>query len=163
ETSRQKLKPALLKALQGAAQAEKDWKFAIKKSSFTPILLAMGITFFIGMFLQSTSLSGAMHLTENVEMTDRREAPPTVSSSKSEETPLLSEDKYAVSLYNQGIALSQKENFEFAVTFLSKAVESDRGFSRAYEALGYALYRLGRYDEAVEKLYTAVGLRKDFG
>src|SRR5262249_18035834 len=53
ETSRRKLKPELLKALQEAAHAEKDWKFAIKRNSFIPVLATMFIAFFSGQAIDS--------------------------------------------------------------------------------------------------------------
>jgi DNA-binding helix-hairpin-helix protein with protein kinase domain/tetratricopeptide (TPR) repeat protein len=166
ETSRQQLMPALLKALQGAAQAEKDWKHAIKRNSFTPILLAMGIAFFLGMFMRYNSVSANPVLIDNKVDNKRapsRQAPPqSVSSSASADPLIFSVDGYAMDLYYQGVELSQKEKFESAVNYFKKAVEIDRRFSSAYEELGFALYCLGRYDEAAEELNTAIRLRNGF-
>src|SRR5215475_9216290 len=163
ETSRQKLEPELQKARQEVAQAKRDWKVAIKRNSFTPIPLALFIAFTIGSFIRLDSRSITPLDDVHFETSNRKPAPPTLDSSIGADTSLLSENENALNLYNQGVELSRKEKFGDAVTVLIKAVNQDRHFSDAYGALGYALYHLGRYDEAAEELKTAISLRNDFG
>ncbi|MGH9769599.1 MAG: tetratricopeptide repeat protein, partial [Blastocatellia bacterium] len=64
--------------------------------------------------------------------------------------------------YQQGVELSRKGKFKDAVTDLTKAVESDPSFSDAYVELGYALYRLKRYEESINASRQATILYSDF-
>ncbi len=164
ETAREKLKPQLLKALREASQAERDWKFAIKRNSFKPILLAIVTAFLVGMFTRTNDpLPGTGTLPYKNDSTSSGQAPPlSADSSRRADPSRLSADEYAVNLYNQGVKLSEGGNLEFAATFFQKAIERDKYFERAHFALGVALYRLGRNDEAVEKFKTVVKLRNDF-
>ncbi|HKQ79797.1 MAG TPA: tetratricopeptide repeat protein [Blastocatellia bacterium] len=163
ETSREKLKPALLEALQGAAQAERDWRVVIKRNSFTPILFAAGLAFLIGIYMRINLWSGPGFVPADSQSPAMVVLPPSVGSSVIAQPDPLSADKYAVVLYNQGLELSRNKKFGDAVSFLKAAVERDGRFSQAYELLGSALYHLGRYDEAAEELKTAIRLRNDFG
>jgi tetratricopeptide (TPR) repeat protein len=55
-----------------------------------------------------------------------------------------------LNLYRQGLALSQKGRFAGAVKLYQEAVRIDPELNGAYQALGYALYRLGRYEESAK-------------
>ncbi len=171
ETSRQKLQPALIEARRELAQAEKDWQDSIKRYSLRPILFAMGFAFFLGISLQAgqdrTEIPVLPHDDINGINRERRAPPPPpppppVYSPESANAPRLSENREALSLYYQGVNYSEKGRFKDAVAVLTKAVEIDPSFSEAYKELGYAQYRLKKYDESINASRQAILLYADF-
>jgi superkiller protein 3 len=68
----------------------------------------------------------------------------------------------ALGLSIKGEMLSKEGRFEEAVAALREAVRIDQTHVDSYERLGYALYRLNRYEESVEASEEAIKLRRDF-
>jgi tetratricopeptide (TPR) repeat protein len=147
EDRRLELQPALQEARQSLAQAEKDWEEAVKRNRVIPLVVVLIITFFLGSALQPAPVRRDIP-----ERADRR-----VVTRVQERTAKAQE------LYRQGAQLSRGEKFEEAVPLLEQAVEIDSRLSAAYEELGYALYRLGRYEESVAASQAAIRLVNDFG
>ena len=65
---------------------------------------------------------------------------------------------HALQLYSQGDALMQEHRPDQAATLLARAVEEDPGFASAHLLLGYALFNLGRQDEAEPHFERAMHL-----
>ncbi len=55
-------------------------------------------------------------------------------------------------LTDEGFALAQRDDWAGAVAKYREAIALEQGYSRAYANLGYALNRLGQYEEAIEVL-----------
>jgi tetratricopeptide (TPR) repeat protein len=157
ETSRQKLQPALANARQELAQAEKDWKIASRRKPFAPILLALFIAFIIGTSLKYENNERVVYPGTKTE----RQEPPS-DSSESARTSSSGEREIALKQYDAGAALSANGKYEEAITFFKKATEFDPNFSDAYVSLGYALYRLGRYNESIDASWRATYIKGDF-
>jgi tetratricopeptide (TPR) repeat protein len=71
-------------------------------------------------------------------------------------------DKNALNLYHEGAQLSKEGKFAKAVEKFREAVKIDKKFNGAYDELGYALYRLKRYEESAEALRESIRLFPDF-
>jgi len=147
EDRRQELQPALDEARQSLAQAEKDWEEAIKRNNVIPLVVILIIAFFFGSALQPVSV--------------RRDVPERTESGIV--TKERERTERALELYHQGMQLSREEKFEEAVPLFERAVELDSRLSAAYEELGYALYRLGRYEESIAVSRAALKLLNGFG
>jgi len=163
EESRNQLHPALAAARQSLAQAERDWEIAIKRNSFIPILATLIIAFLAGWTIDSRrGLRIEPETTIGIPgETYGDPPPPAIRPERRELTE--QETQEALKLYYQGVKLSREEKFEEAVTDLMKAVEIDPKLDGAYEELGYALYRLKRFEESAEASRAAITLRDDFG
>jgi DNA-binding helix-hairpin-helix protein with protein kinase domain len=153
EEIRQRLESALLEARQALAQAEKDREVVSKRNSFAPIVWTLIVAFLIGWSLESSREA------QNLFRPDPNYAKPANT-----QVDRGSEDsRKALALYHQGVKLSEERKFAEATLILRKAIELDSRTSGAHEALGYALYQLGRYEEAAEYLKWAIGLDQSFG
>jgi tetratricopeptide (TPR) repeat protein len=148
ETRSQKLQPLLTKARQELAQAEKDLEVAGKRNSPALILTALIIAFFIGW---------AIHLYHKAPQYDYVNLnlpgkPPLVYRSDHDALaePYKQERSLeALKFYREGVNLSRAKQFAGAAYYFQKAVDIDSHFYEAYEELGYALYRLGRYEASI--------------
>lgn len=65
---------------------------------------------------------------------------------------------YALQLYSQADALMQEYRPDQAATLLARAVEEDAGFASAHLLLAYALFNLGRQEEAAPHFEQAMRL-----
>jgi DNA-binding helix-hairpin-helix protein with protein kinase domain/Tfp pilus assembly protein PilF len=157
EENRKELQPALSNARQSLAQAEKDLEVAGRSNSFKPLLAVLLIAFFIGFYLASE--------VEPVERGAVAERPQPVAQTVYDDHQVAPRAAYdeAVKLYHQGVKLSREGKFKEAVEVFERAVELDPRLNGAYEELGYALYRLGRYEESINASRQAVILTQDFG
>jgi tetratricopeptide (TPR) repeat protein len=149
ETNRQRLQPALTKARQGLAQAESDLQFAIKRGSFLLILIALIFMFIIGLAIKSPVPPPA---SRGPVSAPEREAPVGFQTMEK-----------ALTLTIEGERLSKEERFEEAAMAFREAVRIDPNCYDAHEKLGYALYRLKRYEASLVASEKAINLRKDFG
>jgi DNA-binding helix-hairpin-helix protein with protein kinase domain/Tfp pilus assembly protein PilF len=148
ETSRQKLQPALTKARQELAQAEKDLEVAGKRNSPALILTALIIAFFIGWAIHSFRQVQYDYGIQN------HPGPPPLAY-RSDHDALAEQNQHerspeALKFYREGLDLSRAKKFAGAANAFQKAVEIDSHFYEAYEELGYALYRLGRYEASID-------------
>jgi superkiller protein 3 len=165
EASRRKLWPALTQAHQDLAQAGKDLKVASKRNPAWLIITALVIACFIGLASLSSrrpigNLPGVGIPGEPLESRPEHarapadwEAPKRVEQERTEE---------ALTFYRQGLALSQKGKFAGAVKLFQETVRIDPQFNEAYEELGYALYRLGRYEESANASKQAIVILNSF-
>jgi serine/threonine protein kinase len=65
-------------------------------------------------------------------------------------------------LTDAGFDLTQRSgDWEGAIKLYRAAIESDGSYGRAFSNLGYALNRLGRYDEAISVLSKGIKVTKD--
>jgi tetratricopeptide (TPR) repeat protein len=64
--------------------------------------------------------------------------------------------------YREGLDLSHAKKFAGAAKAFQKAVDIDLQFCEAYEELGYALYRLGRYEQSINASRQATIFRGYF-
>ncbi|MCD6279719.1 tetratricopeptide repeat protein [Candidatus Micrarchaeota archaeon] len=64
----------------------------------------------------------------------------------------------AIALYIYGRSLYMKEQFEDALSYLSKAAEIDNKQKDIWQVIGYCLIAMGRYDEAIEPLEYVVSV-----
>src|SRR5262249_33707357 len=143
------LQPALAQAHKELAQTKKDLAGAGKHASAAPILAALIISFIIGLAIKPKfpppQTSGP------ISTADREASADWESAEK------------ASRLYTEGAQLSLEQRFEKAVVAFQEAVRIDPKRGDAYEKLGYALYRLKRYEESLEASEKALGLRENFG
>ncbi|MGE0133305.1 MAG: tetratricopeptide repeat protein [Blastocatellales bacterium] len=158
EASRQQLQPVLSDARQTLAQAEKDWQVASKRNPFIPILAVLIIAFLIGwrMGPDHDWLRDTVHETIPAAIVHN---PP--AKTQVDQNAKVSQE--ALALYHQGLKLLGEGKFTEAVPMFRRAIELDHRVHGAHEMLGYALYRLGRYDEAVSALKHAITLDQSFG
>jgi tetratricopeptide (TPR) repeat protein len=164
ETDRQKLQPALTRARQELTQAEKDVEVASKRNSPTLILAALIIAFFIGW----TSISRNRDQYDSTIQVPRGGsgrppvlAPGPVSEPRAEQNE-QERSQEALTFYSQGLKLSREKKFARAATVFQKAVRIDPQFYEAHVELGYALYRLGKYEESINSSHQATTIRNDF-
>jgi DNA-binding helix-hairpin-helix protein with protein kinase domain/Tfp pilus assembly protein PilF len=143
------LQPALAQACRELAQAQKDLAVAGKHGSTAPILAALIISFIIGLAIKANfpplHTSGPIHVTVREAASDWE-----------------SEEK-ASRLYSEGAQLSLEQRFEKAVVAFQEVVRIDPKRGDAYEKLGYALYRMKRYEESLEASEKAIRLSENFG
>lgn len=59
-------------------------------------------------------------------------------------------------LTDEGFELAKKDDWAGGIAKYREAIKLDQNYSRAYANLGYALNRLGRYEEAIEILDTGI-------
>ncbi len=147
EDRRQELQPKLQEARQSLAQAEKDWEEVVKRNKVIPLVVVLIIAFFLGSVLETVSVR-----LDVPERADRR-----IVIREQNRTAKAQE------LYRQGAQLSREGKFEEAVPLFERAVELDSRLNAGYEELGYALYRLGRYEESIAASQAAIRLINDFG
>ena len=138
EANIRKLQPVLAEAHRELDQTEKDLEVAGKRSSVALILMALFIAFIAGLTIKSL-----------VHRPHSREA----YSSPAEK---------ALRLTSLSMRLTDEGKFEEAVEALQEAVRINPKDSGAYEHLGFALYRLERYEESVEASKKASELRPSF-
>jgi len=148
ETRRQKLQPALTKGCQEVAQAEKDLEVADKRNSPGLILTALIIAFFIGwaihLYHQAQYDYGIQKLPGKPPLAYRSDHDSLAEQNQHERS------QEALKFYREGLDLSRAKKFAGAANAFQKAVEIDSHFYEAYEELGYALYRLGRYEASID-------------
>jgi len=142
------LQPALAQARRELAQAEKDLAVAGKHGSPAMILAALIISFIIGLAIKPNF--PPLHTRRPIPVD--RAAPDDWESAEK-----------ASRLYTEGEQHSLEQRFEKAVMEFQAAVRIDPKRGDAYEKLGYALYRLKRYEESLEASDKAIGLRENFG
>src|SRR6266508_3548514 len=143
ETSRLKLQPALTKARQEVAQAEKDLEVAGKRNSPAMILTALFISWATHAFRQVQYDYGTQNLPGKPPLAYRSDHDALAEQNQHERSP------EALKFYREGLYLSRAKKFAGAAYYFQKAVEIDSDFYEAYEELGYALYRLGRYEASI--------------
>jgi DNA-binding helix-hairpin-helix protein with protein kinase domain/Tfp pilus assembly protein PilF len=143
------LQPALAQARRELAQAQKDLAVAGKHGSTAPILAALIISFIFGSTIKPHST--LLLLRGPIPSIARKDLADWESAEK------------ALRLYTEGEQLLLEKRFEKAVVAFQEAVRIDPKHGDAYEKLGYALYRLKRYEESLEASEKAIGLRGNFG
>lgn len=77
----------------------------------------------------------------------------STDSSTSKDTGL------AISLYKQGVGYTKSRQFERATDLYQQAITANPDYVEAYHELGYTLFRLNRYDEAIIACQRAISLR----
>ena len=66
-------------------------------------------------------------------------------------------------LYNlYGAVLSDKKNFDKAVTNYKKSIEINSTYAEGYNNLGSALYKLEKFNEAIDSCQRAIEIKPDF-
>jgi DNA-binding helix-hairpin-helix protein with protein kinase domain len=161
EASRQRLWPALTQAHQDLAQAGKDLKVASRRNPAWLIIAALVIAFLIGIATFSSPRTDYVEVPREDSgiQPDTAPAPANWMAAEQKEHEIAQE---ALNYYRQGLALSQDGKFADAVTLFQEAVRIDMKFNEAYEELGYALYRLGRYEESANASNQATNIRNSF-
>jgi tetratricopeptide (TPR) repeat protein len=149
ETRGLMLQPALAQARRELAQTRKDLAVAGKHGSAAPIVAALIISFIIGLAIKPNFPS--LLPSGPISRTDPEAAADWESAEK------------ASRLYTEGEQLSLDQRFEKAVVAFQEAVRINPKRGDAYEKLGYALYRLKRYEESLEASEKAIGLSSNFG
>ncbi len=164
ETVREKLQPALTRASQELAQAEQDMEVAGKRNSPMLILAALIIAFFIGWISHSRNPSQRVPVTQTPREDPGR---PPAHAPGTAYDPLAEQDRQkrsqeALTFYLQGVKFSREKKFAKAVEVFQEAVRIDPQFYAAQEDLGYALYRLGKYEESISSSQQATAIRSNF-
>jgi DNA-binding helix-hairpin-helix protein with protein kinase domain/Tfp pilus assembly protein PilF len=164
ETVREKLEPALARASQERAHAEKDLEVAGKRNSPTLILAALIIAFFIGWMIYSDNSSQHAPAPKTPRKDSGR--PPALATGQvSKPLDEKSEQKRsqeALMYYSLGLKLSGEGKFAKAVKVFQEVIRIDPQFYDAHVELGYALYRLGKYEESISSSQQATSIRSAF-
>jgi tetratricopeptide (TPR) repeat protein len=160
ETSRQKLGPALARARWELDQAEKDLEFAGKRNSPALILTALIIAFSVGWTIKPRPLVLPYSASHNDPGKTNPYNSPDRPGSAGQNVQERSQE--ALRFYHEGLDLSRAKKFSGAAKTFQKAVEIDAQFYEAYEELGYALYRLRRYEQSVNASRQATMFRNYF-
>ena len=164
ETDSQKLQPALTRAREELARAEKDLEVARKRNSPMLILAALIIAFLISWMINSPN-TAPYDSTIQVPREDSGRPPAPAPRQVSE--PLAEQNEQersqeALMLYSQGVKHSRERKYAKAAEVFREAVRIDPQFYEAHEELGYVLYRLGKYVESINSSHQAAALRSDF-
>jgi DNA-binding helix-hairpin-helix protein with protein kinase domain len=169
--SRATLTPELTQARESLAQAEKDWEIITTKKSPKKAIILLVISFFITSLLANTwgtsydaRENQIVHVPEEKPASGKPALDPlaagavTVTDSASP-SPVSAK---AQKLYLKGARLSRAKKFNQAVKILEQAIREDSAHIAAHTELGYALYRLGRYDDAIEATVQAPSFQINF-
>jgi DNA-binding helix-hairpin-helix protein with protein kinase domain len=169
--SRATLTPELTQARESLAQAEKDWEIITTKKSPKKAIILLVISFFITSLLADTwgtsydaRENQIVHVPEEKPASGKPALDPlaagaiTVTDSASQ-SPVSAK---AQKLYLKGALLSRAKKFNQAVKILEQAIREDSAHIAAHTELGYALYRLGRYDDAIEATVQAPSFQINF-
>jgi DNA-binding helix-hairpin-helix protein with protein kinase domain/Tfp pilus assembly protein PilF len=132
ETLRPQLAPALNDARRALAQAEKDWDVAGKRNSRAPAVLLLIATFCI------VSVGEWVSTYRPVVFDD-------IDGVRSESSSKQSSQE----LFEEGSRLMRGGNYSVAAEELKRAIALDPQQVGAYYELGYALFRLGKYEESI--------------
>src|SRR4030095_5318067 len=157
ETRRQMLQPALTKARRELAQAEKDLEVADKRNSPALILTTLIIAFFIGWAIHSYHQVQYYYSNNFYDQGRYRSDHDALAEQNQHER-----SQEALKFYRQGLDLSRAKKFAGATNAFQKAVEIDSHFYEAYEELGYALYRLGKYEQSIDASRQATISQSNF-
>jgi tetratricopeptide (TPR) repeat protein len=161
EDSIRKLQPALTQARQTLAQAEKDLKVARKRNPGWLIITVLIISFIIGVANFSPHDSPRGRIERDDSRTSRGSSeiagPPAVSAPVDQAK--ISE---ATEYCRRGEQRLQNGDFAGAANAFRIAITIDPKSNSAYEGLGYALYRQGKYDESAEASKQAINLKVAF-
>ena len=153
ETNRRKMQPALAKARLEHAQAEMDLEVTSKRSKFTLSLIKLIVALIIGF-----AIGLAVKPLNDTAPPPEPVSPPVLNPPADD----LRQMEMASRLSDGGAQLSKEGRFEEAVVAFREAVRIDPKDYDSYERLGYALYRLNRYDESVVASEEAIKLRSGF-
>jgi tetratricopeptide (TPR) repeat protein len=137
EAARPKLEPAVTEARRTLAQAEKDWDVVGKRNSRKPAVIVLIVAFCCGAV--ADLVSDARLFYERV---------PSLPDIVVSDPPPPSEVTHK--LYEQGVSLMKEAKFDEAADKLRRAITRDPQMADAYHELGYALCRLGEYEEAIK-------------
>jgi tetratricopeptide (TPR) repeat protein len=164
ETSGARLRPALTRARQALAQAEKDMEVAGKRNPAWKIMAALIFTFVIAlMFYPPRNPIITQHLPAGASRESsgsRLLPPPAITNDPSAPGPSTLQE--AVKFYQQGNQLLQAKRFVEADEEFRKAINIEPTFFAAYEAHGYALYHMKYHVMAAEVLNAAIRIHPDF-
>jgi DNA-binding helix-hairpin-helix protein with protein kinase domain len=148
ESVKLNLQPALAQARQEIAQAEKDLEVASKRSPAMLIMITLIVTFIIGLLIRPPNVPAP--------------TPGPVSGIDSEAASQRESKKKASELYSEGARLLKEGKLWEAIDAFREAVRIDPKRDDAYRELGYALYRLKRYEESVVASENAIKLHRGF-
>jgi tetratricopeptide (TPR) repeat protein len=152
--SQQALHAPLLAAQTALAQAEKDCEAVAKRNRFAPLAVCLLLAFFFGVFWKAGK-TDERRLVDNIariERTQEAKQDPTQSWKFAE----------AQQLYEQGTESLKKGKYEEAIAHYQHAITYNPKLAAAHHQLGYAYYRLKRYDKARTALLASLAIRKGF-
>jgi tetratricopeptide (TPR) repeat protein len=162
DESSQQLQPMLDNARQTLAQAEKDWEVASKRNPLPLIIFVLLLAFFLGWAISSGRGSiPVVTVPENIEPVRGTRPAPYVAPNP-EAAAEQEKIQKAGELYSLGMALSGKGKFAEAVPNFQEAIKLDPMIYGAHMELGYALYRLKRYEASAEASKAATRLHSAF-
>jgi DNA-binding helix-hairpin-helix protein with protein kinase domain/Flp pilus assembly protein TadD len=168
ETSKEKLQPALNKAHQAFAQAEKDLEVARRRTSTVLIIIALILAFFTSMTIYSIFRQDRLPSPDPViEIPHNSSAQPQPDTSRPDDWPLYEQNKQrkaedALNYYREGLKLSQAGKFAGAAGLFKDVIRINPRFYGAHEELGHALYQLRKYQESAYASKTASDLNPNF-
>jgi DNA-binding helix-hairpin-helix protein with protein kinase domain len=148
EANRQRLQPALAQARLELSQAEVDLEVGSKRN---PVALVLAALIFALIVALAAKPSINTPTPAEPVSAHGREAPVDMEAMET-----------ALTLSNKGERLLKEEKFDEAILAFQEAVRFDPKCYDAYVKLGYALYRLQRYQESAKASERAIQLRKGF-
>jgi DNA-binding helix-hairpin-helix protein with protein kinase domain len=158
EVAREQLLPSLVKARRELAQAEKDWDAAIRRNSLGPIVIILILAFLAGN-LMVADLRPAPKSSRKVGISAAAESE---SEEKRQNEERRQNEEKALAFYRQGVALSKAGKHANAIKSFQHAIVFNPKLRVAYEGLGSASLRLGKYNEAADAWRQAVIYEQSF-
>jgi len=160
KSSQEVLYEPLLTAQRSLAQAEMDLEIARKQKPTWPVIVMRVLSFGVGSWI------------EDYFRTPTHPPPARQASSKSVDPPLpppppkplttdLSPDQQASQWYHEGVSLLQREQYGAAMERFEKVVALKAAFEAdAYQGLGEAFQRIGKYKESIQATQQSLRLRE---
>jgi DNA-binding helix-hairpin-helix protein with protein kinase domain len=148
----------LLTAQRTLAQAELDLEVVKKKKPLWPVIIVLLLSFWAGSWVEDfvkdyTRYSPAVH--EPIKSVELPPPPPKPLMTD------LSPDQQASQLYHEGVSLLQREQYSAAVERFEKVVALKAAFeAEAYQGLGEAFQRIGKYKESIQATQRSLQLRE---
>ncbi len=152
--SQRALHAPLLAAQTALAQAEKDCEAVAKRNRFAPLAVCLLLAFFFGAFWKAGS-ADERRLVDNIARIERTQE----AKQDSTQSWKFAE---AQQLYEQGTESLKKGKYEEAIALYQHAITYNPKLAEAHHQLGYAYYRLKRYDKARTALLDSLAIHKGF-
>ncbi len=146
---------ALPEAYRQLSQAEKNWEAVSKRNPQWPIVIILSIAFLYGAFISTYF--------EPEKPSPAYEYSTTSSEPETQVDTVFSEDVIeARKRFEEGEKLVLQGKWEAAAGEFRKVITLAPDHPSAHTQLGYVLYRLRRYDQAIEALTRATEIADAF-
>lgn len=147
---------ALPEAYRQLSQAEKDWEAVSKRNPLWPLIIILTVAFLYGTFTSFFNVPDEAEPAQPIVTTTSNERLPEDTS------PTSVDIIEAQKRFEAGETLVKQEKWEAAAGEFRKVIALAPDHPSAHTQLGYVLYRLRRYDQAIEALTRATEIADEF-